>query len=55
MWLNIEKNFNKQMDEVTTNHDQLQQTITEQQAQPKCHPLIKQIDIWEQLQMQYLS
>jgi hypothetical protein len=40
--------LNKQMDEVTTNHDQLQQTITEQQAQPKCHPLMKQIDIWEQ-------
>jgi hypothetical protein len=40
--------LNKQMDEVTTNHDQLQQTIAEQEGQPSCHPLMKKIDEWEQ-------
>jgi hypothetical protein len=40
--------LNKQMDEVTTNHDQLQQTIAEQEAQPNCHPLMKKIDEWEE-------
>ncbi|CAF3905655.1 unnamed protein product [Rotaria sp. Silwood1] len=40
--------LNKQMDELTTNHDQLQQTIVEQEAQPNCHPLIQKINEWEQ-------
>lgn len=40
--------LNKQMDELTTDHDQLRQTITEQEAQPNCHPLMKKIDEWEQ-------
>jgi hypothetical protein len=40
--------LNKNMDDVATNHDQLQQTIAEQEAQPNCHPLMKRIDVWEQ-------
>jgi hypothetical protein len=40
--------LNKQMDELTTNHDQLQQTIADQTLQPNCHPLMTQIDAWEQ-------
>ncbi len=39
--------LNKQMDEVPTTHDQLQQTIIEQETQPTCHPLMKRIDEWE--------
>ncbi|CAF4162562.1 unnamed protein product [Rotaria sp. Silwood2] len=40
--------INKQMDELTTNHDQFQQTIAEQEVQPNCHPLIQKINEWEQ-------
>ncbi|CAF3915235.1 unnamed protein product [Rotaria sordida] len=40
--------LNKQMDELTTNHDELQQTITEQEVRPNCHPLIQKINKWEQ-------
>jgi hypothetical protein len=40
--------LNKQMDEIATNHDQLQQTIANQEAEPNCHPLMKRIDEWEQ-------
>jgi flavoprotein len=36
--------LNKLMDEVATNHDQLQQTIVEQEAQPNSHPVMKKID-----------
>jgi len=39
--------LNKQMIELMKNYDQLQQTISKQQAQPNYHPLIKQIDAWE--------
>jgi hypothetical protein len=38
----------KQMDELTTDHDQLQQTIADQEAQPDCHPLMENIKAWEQ-------
>jgi outer membrane murein-binding lipoprotein Lpp len=40
--------LNKQMDELTTDHDQLRQTITEQEVKPNRHPLMKNIDEWEQ-------
>ena len=40
--------LNKQMDEITTNHDLFQQTIVEQQTEPNSHPLLKQIDLWEE-------
>ena len=40
--------LNKQMDEVTTNHDQLKETIIEHETQTNCHPLMKTIDDWEQ-------
>ncbi|CAF1149661.1 unnamed protein product [Rotaria sordida] len=36
------------MDELTTNQDQFQQMITEQESQPNCHPLIKKINEWTQ-------
>jgi hypothetical protein len=39
--------LNIQMDGLTTNHDQLQQTISDQEAQPTCHPLIENINAWE--------
>lgn len=42
------EDLNQQMDEITTNHDQLQQTIVEQQSQPECHPLLREIDVWEE-------
>ncbi|CAF1565353.1 unnamed protein product, partial [Didymodactylos carnosus] len=38
----------KQMDEVTLDHDQLRHMITECTANSHCHPLLKQIDKWEQ-------
>lgn len=37
-----------QLDELAINHDQLQQTILEQDAQPTCHPLMKEFDQYEQ-------
>src|SRR5262249_43938650 len=37
----------KQMDEVTLSHDQLRQAIAECTAEPRRHPLMKQIDEWE--------
>lgn len=40
--------INKQMDEVATKHDQLQQIIADQEVQPTCHPLMERIDEWEQ-------
>lgn len=40
--------LNQQMDEMVVNHDQLKQSITEQEAQPNCHPLIKRVDQWEE-------
>lgn len=40
--------LNLQLDELANNHDQLQQTIIEQTAQPHSHPLIKELDQWEQ-------
>jgi hypothetical protein len=40
--------LNKNMDDVATHHDQLQQAIAEQEAQPNSHPLMKKIDSWEQ-------
>ncbi|CAF0901527.1 unnamed protein product [Rotaria sordida] len=40
--------LNKQMDELTTDHDQFQQIIAEQESQPNCHPLIQKINKWEQ-------
>ncbi|CAF1084839.1 unnamed protein product [Adineta steineri] len=40
--------LNRQMDEIGANHDQLKQLIVEQEAQPTCHPLMEQIDKWEQ-------
>ena len=40
--------LSKQMDEITTNHDQLKHTMAEQDAQPLCHPLIRRVDEWEQ-------
>jgi hypothetical protein len=40
--------LSKQMDEVTTQHDQLQQTIADQEKQPNCHSLIEKIGTWEQ-------
>jgi hypothetical protein len=36
------------MDEVTLDHDQLRQTISEYTSEPHHHPLIKQVDEWEQ-------
>lgn len=38
----------KQMEALTVDHDQLQQTIAEQEGQPSSHPLMKKIDEWEQ-------
>ena len=38
----------KQMEGLTVDHNQLQQTIAEQEAQPNRHPLMKKIDEWEQ-------
>ncbi len=40
--------LNQQMDEVTLDHDQLRQTISEYTSEPHHHPLIKQVDEWEQ-------
>ena len=40
--------LNLQLDELAIDHDQLQQTIAEQEAQPHCHPLMKEIDQYEQ-------
>lgn len=40
--------LNRKMDDLTIYHDQFQQTICEQHSQPHCHPLMGQIDLWEQ-------
>ena len=38
----------KQMDEITLHHDRFRQNLTEQTKDPRSHPLMKQIDDWEQ-------
>jgi Asp-tRNA(Asn)/Glu-tRNA(Gln) amidotransferase C subunit len=40
--------LNKQMELIITKRDQLQEIIVEHKAKPDCHPLIEQIDQWEQ-------
>jgi len=38
----------KQMDELTLDHDRFRQNLMEQTTEPQLHPLMKQIDEWEQ-------
>ena len=40
--------LNAQLDELANNHDELKQSIAEQDVQPTCHPLMKYVDRWEQ-------
>ncbi len=38
----------KQMDELTLDHDRFRQNLMEQTKEPRHHPLMKQINEWEQ-------
>ena len=40
--------LNLELDELANNHDQLQQTISEQTVQPNSHPFIKELEQWDQ-------
>jgi hypothetical protein len=39
--------LSEEMNVIITEHDQFQQSLNQQTAQPELHPLIKQIDEWE--------
>src|SRR5579871_3599164 len=43
-----QQELSKQLDELTLDHDQFRQNLTEQTKEPRQHPLMKQIDEWEQ-------
>jgi len=40
--------LSKQLDEIENDHDELRQTIIEQKEDSKKHPLIQQVDHWEE-------
>ncbi|UJR14398.1 hypothetical protein I4U23_001395 [Adineta vaga] len=40
--------LSKEMEDLTNNHNLLQQTIHEQKVDPNRHPLIEEINVWEQ-------
>ena len=45
----------KQMEALTTDHNQLQHIITEQETQPNSHPLMKRIDEWKQQSIEKIN
>jgi len=42
------QNLTQQFDGITSDHEQVQQSIADYTAQSSCHPLMKEIDQWEQ-------
>ncbi|UJR16540.1 hypothetical protein I4U23_003440 [Adineta vaga] len=42
--------LNQQLDEIVLDHDLFRQSLNEQMKDPKCHSLMKEVDIWERLE-----